>query len=183
MFFQPFNSPQGIVAGTCSSSVRNNSLRLCRFRFLSPDRSGLFFASFHLLCRTPPPPQAPPHMPTPPFLNGNCLSVSSPQYYIPTIVTAKSMSSIEGRRPQYVAHIFVKGSFVFGQCALLVTILVVWIYAEILMVVGAYKRHVSAPLSLPSVGAPPRHHLVDIRLGLLGLVAHVYRPTPVYQIL
>jgi hypothetical protein len=93
------------------------------------------------------------------------------------------MSSIEGRRPQYVAHIFVKGTFVFGQCAVLVTILVVWIYAEILMVVGAYKRHVSAPLSLPSVGAPPRHHLVDIRLGLLGLVAHVYRPTPVYQIL
>jgi hypothetical protein len=138
----------------------------------------------HLLCRTPnPPPHAPPHMPTPPllFLNGNCLSVSSPQYYIPTNVTAESMPSIEG--PQYVAHIFVKGSFVFGWCTVLVTIVVLWIYAEILMVVGAYKRRVSAPLSLPSISAPPRRHLVDILLGLLGLVAHVYRPTPVYQIL
>jgi solute carrier family 23 (nucleobase transporter), member 1 len=42
--------------------------------------------------------------------------------------------------PQYAAHFFVKGSFVFGRCAVLVTVVIVWIYAEILTAAGAYNE-------------------------------------------
>jgi len=34
----------------------------------------------------------------------------------------------------------VKGSFVFGRCAVLVTIVIVWVYAEILTAAGAYNE-------------------------------------------
>ncbi|GJM96279.1 hypothetical protein PR202_ga13100 [Eleusine coracana subsp. coracana] len=41
---------------------------------------------------------------------------------------------------EYAAHFFVKGSFVFGRCAVLVTVVIVWIYAEILTAAGAYNE-------------------------------------------
>uniref|UniRef100_A0A0E0KHQ9 Uncharacterized protein n=1 Tax=Oryza punctata TaxID=4537 RepID=A0A0E0KHQ9_ORYPU len=41
---------------------------------------------------------------------------------------------------EYAAHFFARGSFVFGRCAVLVTVLVVWIYAEILTAAGAYNE-------------------------------------------
>jgi len=41
---------------------------------------------------------------------------------------------------QYSAHYFAKGSIVFGRCAVLVTVIVVWIYAEILTAAGAYNE-------------------------------------------
>ncbi|RCV41378.1 hypothetical protein SEVIR_9G129800v4 [Setaria viridis] len=41
---------------------------------------------------------------------------------------------------EYASHFFVKGSFVFGRCAVLVTIIIVWIYAEILTAAGAYNE-------------------------------------------
>ncbi|PAN45581.1 hypothetical protein GQ55_9G125700 [Panicum hallii var. hallii] len=41
---------------------------------------------------------------------------------------------------EYAAHFFVKGSFVFGRCAVLVTIVIVWVYAEILTAAGAYNE-------------------------------------------
>ncbi|TVU45566.1 hypothetical protein EJB05_05055 [Eragrostis curvula] len=41
---------------------------------------------------------------------------------------------------EYAAHFFVKGSFVFGRCAVLVTVVIVWIYAEILTATGAYNE-------------------------------------------
>ncbi|CAO2170787.1 unnamed protein product [Urochloa humidicola] len=41
---------------------------------------------------------------------------------------------------EYAAHVFAKGSFVFGRCAVLVTIIVVWIYAAILTAAGAYNE-------------------------------------------
>ncbi|KAJ1294072.1 hypothetical protein BS78_01G118300 [Paspalum vaginatum] len=40
---------------------------------------------------------------------------------------------------EYAAHFFGKGSFVFGRCAVLVTVIIVWVYAEILTVAGAYN--------------------------------------------
>uniref|UniRef100_A0A0D9ZBX2 Uncharacterized protein n=1 Tax=Oryza glumipatula TaxID=40148 RepID=A0A0D9ZBX2_9ORYZ len=41
---------------------------------------------------------------------------------------------------EYAAHFFARGSFLFGRCAVLVTVLVVWIYAEILTAAGAYNE-------------------------------------------
>ncbi|XP_006650432.2 nucleobase-ascorbate transporter LPE1-like [Oryza brachyantha] len=41
---------------------------------------------------------------------------------------------------EYAAHFFARGSFLFGRCAVLVTVLVVWIYAEILTAAGAYRE-------------------------------------------
>jgi nucleobase transporter 1/2 len=41
---------------------------------------------------------------------------------------------------QYAAHYFAKGSIVFGRCAVLVTVIVVWIYAEILTAAGAFNN-------------------------------------------
>lgn len=41
---------------------------------------------------------------------------------------------------QYAAHFFARGSFLFGRCAVLATVLVVWIYAEILTAAGAYNE-------------------------------------------
>ncbi|KAG8097860.1 hypothetical protein GUJ93_ZPchr0013g37067 [Zizania palustris] len=41
---------------------------------------------------------------------------------------------------EYAAHFFARGSFVFGRCAVLVTVIIVWIYAEILTAAGAYNE-------------------------------------------
>uniref|UniRef100_A0A0E0GS88 Uncharacterized protein n=1 Tax=Oryza nivara TaxID=4536 RepID=A0A0E0GS88_ORYNI len=41
---------------------------------------------------------------------------------------------------EYAAHFFARGSFLFGRCAVLATVLVVWIYAEILTAAGAYNE-------------------------------------------
>ena len=41
---------------------------------------------------------------------------------------------------QYASHVFAKGSFVFSRCAVLVTVVIIWIYAEILMAPGAYNQ-------------------------------------------
>ncbi|KAJ1294555.1 hypothetical protein BS78_01G154000 [Paspalum vaginatum] len=41
---------------------------------------------------------------------------------------------------EYAAHFFAKGSFVFGRCAVLVTVVIVWIYAEILTAAGAFNE-------------------------------------------
>ncbi|OEL22981.1 Nucleobase-ascorbate transporter LPE1 [Dichanthelium oligosanthes] len=41
---------------------------------------------------------------------------------------------------EYAAHIFARGSFVFGRCSVLVTVVIVWIYAEILTAAGAYNE-------------------------------------------
>jgi nucleobase transporter 1/2 len=41
---------------------------------------------------------------------------------------------------QYASHYFAAGSFVFGRCAVLVTVIIVWIFAEILTAAGAYNE-------------------------------------------
>uniref|UniRef100_A0A0D9VXR0 Xanthine/uracil/vitamin C permease n=1 Tax=Leersia perrieri TaxID=77586 RepID=A0A0D9VXR0_9ORYZ len=41
---------------------------------------------------------------------------------------------------EYAAHFFARGSFLFGRCSVLVTVLIVWIYAEILTAAGAYNE-------------------------------------------
>ncbi|VAH95462.1 unnamed protein product [Triticum turgidum subsp. durum] len=41
---------------------------------------------------------------------------------------------------EYASHYFAKGSFVFGRCAVLVTVIIVWIFAEILTAAGAYDE-------------------------------------------
>ncbi|CAD6214106.1 unnamed protein product [Miscanthus lutarioriparius] len=48
---------------------------------------------------------------------------------------------------EYAAHYFAKGSIVFGRCAVLVTVIVVWIYAEILTAAGAYNER--GPVRFP----------------------------------
>ncbi|NP_001105384.2 nucleobase-ascorbate transporter LPE1 [Zea mays] len=41
---------------------------------------------------------------------------------------------------EYASHVFAKGSFVFSRCAVLVTVVIIWIYAEILTAAGAYNE-------------------------------------------
>uniref|UniRef100_A0ACD6A4G5 Uncharacterized protein n=2 Tax=Avena sativa TaxID=4498 RepID=A0ACD6A4G5_AVESA len=41
---------------------------------------------------------------------------------------------------EYASHYFAAGSFVFGRCAVLVTVIIVWIFAEILTAAGAYNE-------------------------------------------
>jgi solute carrier family 23 (nucleobase transporter), member 1 len=41
---------------------------------------------------------------------------------------------------QYAPYGLNQGSFIFGRCAVLVTIIVVWIYAHILTAAGAYNE-------------------------------------------
>jgi solute carrier family 23 (nucleobase transporter), member 1 len=41
---------------------------------------------------------------------------------------------------QYASHVFAKGSFVFSRCPVLVTVVIIWIYAEILTAAGAYNQ-------------------------------------------
>ncbi|PWZ25327.1 Nucleobase-ascorbate transporter LPE1 [Zea mays] len=41
---------------------------------------------------------------------------------------------------EYASHVFAKGSFVFSRCAVLVTVVIIWIYTEILMAPGAYNQ-------------------------------------------
>ncbi|XP_020394842.1 nucleobase-ascorbate transporter LPE1-like [Zea mays] len=41
---------------------------------------------------------------------------------------------------EYASHVFAKGSFVFSRCPVLVTVVIIWIYAEILTAAGAYNQ-------------------------------------------
>ncbi|KAL5660525.1 hypothetical protein ACJX0J_027650, partial [Zea mays] len=54
---------------------------------------------------------------------------------------------------EYASHVFAKGSFVFSRCPVLVTVVIIWIYAEILTAAGAYNQ---ATCLARAVGWGPR---------------------------